>query len=195
MGFWSGLGKIALKAAPIATAFIPGVGPLASAAIGGATSAASKKLSGGSWGQALGAGALGAGTSYGLDKLTAAKGIGPSNPIRADVKGLDRKIGNMSSGGGFMGGLKKAATNPWVMGGTAAGLGALALGKATGGGGGGNQGFNQPMPNYEGMMPGLGPSPLMMRNQNFPNLAESLNAGRQAAYQRYPYSGNPAYGY
>lgn len=52
--FDHGIGKIFAKVAPIAAAFIPGVGPLASAAL----AAGASKLTGGSWGDALKAGAL-----------------------------------------------------------------------------------------------------------------------------------------
>lgn len=61
MGFWKGLGKGLLKVAPIATAFIPGVGPLASMAIGAGTGAASGAVSGGGKGALIG-GLMGAGT-------------------------------------------------------------------------------------------------------------------------------------
>ena len=78
MGFWKTLGKYALKAAPIAAAFIPGVGPLASMAIGGLSSAADTKLSGGSWKNALMSGGIGAGMGYAGGKV---KGIGPSGKV------------------------------------------------------------------------------------------------------------------
>lgn len=78
MGFWGTLGKYALKAAPIAAAFIPGVGPLASMAIGGLSSAADTKLSGGSWKNALLSGGIGAGMGYAGGKV---KGIGPSGKV------------------------------------------------------------------------------------------------------------------
>jgi hypothetical protein len=67
---WKKLGKFALKAAPIAASFIPGVGPLAAAGIGAATGAIGKgkpKLSnilGGAaagYGGAMAKGAMGAG--------------------------------------------------------------------------------------------------------------------------------------
>lgn len=56
--FDHGVGKIIAKVAPIAAAFIPGVGPLASAALTAGVGALSSKLQGGSWGDALKGGAL-----------------------------------------------------------------------------------------------------------------------------------------
>jgi len=105
MGFWGKLGKIALKAAPIAAAFIPGVGPLASMAIAGGAGAASKKLEGGSWKQALGAGAMGAGTSAlgsalsgaklkDLGKLTSVKGA-PLTGMQKLGKGITAGLGGL----------------------------------------------------------------------------------------------------
>lgn len=38
-----------------------------------------------------------------------------------------------------------------------------------------------------GRMRGVGPAPLMQRNQNNPNLAESINAGRQQAIRNQPF--------
>lgn len=103
MGFWGKLGKIALKAAPIAAAFIPGVGPIASMAISGAANAASKKLEGGSWKQALGAGAMGAGTSA----LGSALGGGfkaptggakvPLSATQKIAKGISAGLGGLSA--------------------------------------------------------------------------------------------------
>lgn len=66
MGFWSKLGKGALKvgkvAAPIALG-MTGVGLPAAMAVSAGLNAADKKVSGGSWGDALKAGAVGAGTA------------------------------------------------------------------------------------------------------------------------------------
>lgn len=56
--FDHGIGKVLAQVAPIAAAFIPGVGPLASAALVAGTGALSSKLQGGSWGDALKSGAL-----------------------------------------------------------------------------------------------------------------------------------------
>jgi hypothetical protein len=68
-GFWSGLGKVLKVAAPIAAAFIPGVGPIASAAIAGGGAAAGGLMSGDSLQQALLGGAMSAGGAYGARNL------------------------------------------------------------------------------------------------------------------------------
>ncbi len=99
MSFWGGLGKILLKAAPIAANFIPGIGPLASMAISGATSGLSKKLEGGSWLDALKAGGIGAGASYAGGKIPI-KGLGPSD-VRSTVGAVNDKL----AGGGITGAL------------------------------------------------------------------------------------------
>lgn len=88
MGFWSKLGKGLLKAAPIAASFIPGVGPIAGMAIGAATGAASKKLSGGSWKDAAMAGAEGGASGYG-----SAKGLGPSATVKDKIGSALGKYG------------------------------------------------------------------------------------------------------
>ena len=127
MGFWGGLGKILLKAAPIAAAFIPGVGPLASMAIGAGTGALSKKLEGGSGKDILMGAATGGLAGYGSGK--AAKGLGPSAKISDKIKtGIGRATGGGSSrnipggmGGGWGG---DGATPPYF--------------PRNGGGGGGN---------------------------------------------------------
>jgi len=98
MGFWSALGKGLLKIAPIAASFIPGVGPLASMAIGAGTGALSKKASGGSLKDSLLAGGLGAASGYGAGKI--AQGIGPSASIMDKVKsGANSFMGNTSQSG------------------------------------------------------------------------------------------------
>ena len=43
-GFFKGLGKAVLKAAPVAAMFIPGIGPVAAGAIGGVSGLLSSKL-------------------------------------------------------------------------------------------------------------------------------------------------------
>jgi hypothetical protein len=87
MSFWGKLGKGLLKIAPVAAAFIPGVGPLAAMGIGAATNAISKKASGGSWGDALKSGAVGGAMgALGSVGNTALKGAG-------GIKGLFGKIG------------------------------------------------------------------------------------------------------
>lgn len=76
MGFKSvmkKIGKGALKAAPIAAAFIPGVGPIASALIGAAAGGTDAAINHkGLKGTLLGAG-MGAASGYGADKLSGGK--------------------------------------------------------------------------------------------------------------------------
>jgi|SRR6187402_1199405 len=94
MGFLSGLkkvGKIALKAAPIAAAFIPGVGPLASMAISAGTSGLSKKLEGGSWKDSLLSAGIGGAAGYAGGKIP---GIGPSTGTLAKVKDVGAGVLN-----------------------------------------------------------------------------------------------------
>lgn len=73
MGFWGNLGKGLLKvgkiAAPIALG-ATGVGLPAAMAVSGGLNALDKKVSGGSWKDALLAGGIGAGSAYGADKLS-----------------------------------------------------------------------------------------------------------------------------
>ena len=129
MSFWGKLGQVALKAAPIAAGFIPGVGPLASMAIGGLAAGAGKKIEGGSWKDSLLSGGIGAGTGYLSGKLgdmTTSKpgGLGPSDPtkyVRDDIakvatsglgrSGLGSKIAMTALGAspllGLLGGLGK----------------------------------------------------------------------------------------
>jgi len=115
MGFWGKLGKVALKVAPYAAMAIPGVGVPLGMAIGGATSAASKKLEGGSWKQAALSGAIGAGT--GAVGAGALKGIGPTS------SGLTK----------FLGGAAGKTTGTGAAGVAGRVLGNAALSKVTGG--------------------------------------------------------------
>ena len=103
MGFWGSLGKGLMKVAPIAAAFIPGVGPLASMAISAGTSALAKKASGGSWKSALGAGALGAAGGLG------AAGLGPTGSRLSKITGNVGKVMGTGSSGwqGALGGALK----------------------------------------------------------------------------------------
>lgn len=122
MSFWGklggalkGIGKVALKAAPVAAAFIPGVGPLAAMGIGAATNAASKKLSGGSWGDALKSGAIGGAMGYAggalkgsglIGKLGSKLGIG-GNGVQAGVDSVSNRIlGGPSTGQKLMSGFQ-----------------------------------------------------------------------------------------
>jgi len=158
------VGKVALKAAPIAAAFIPGVGPLASMAIGGLASGASKKLEGGSWKDSLISGGLGAATGYGASKVAgglkgafSGKGLAPS----ANIAG---KIGNAASGGSKLGA---------IMGAVPLGLGAAsAIGGALGGGGGSSNQGGGPLA-----------SSIPRSALSTPDLSTALRAGSRAAVQ------------
>lgn len=196
MSFWGKLGKIALKAAPIAAAFIPGVGPLASMAIGGLSSGASSKLEGGSWKDALLSGGIGAGTSYGLGKLGSMKGLGPSNPSSY----VGKEVGNVAkAGGGSALGRIFGSTAGKVALGAGGGLGGLALGRSIA-----NRGDDNNEENYDytrGGAPTFGGDrfarqmrrqlgPVMgQTDQNFPNLAESIGQGRMDAMRDQPFRG------
>lgn len=66
MGFWGSLGKGLLKVAKVAAPIVlgaTGVGLPAAMAVGGGLNALDKKVSGGSWGDTLKSGLMGAGTS------------------------------------------------------------------------------------------------------------------------------------
>jgi hypothetical protein len=84
-GFWGKLGKGLLKAAPIAAAFIPGVGPLASLAIGAGAGAASGAIDGG-WKGALAGAGQGALTQGVMGKLF------PQSPTPLGLKGALGRI-------------------------------------------------------------------------------------------------------
>ena len=102
MGFknvMKNIGKVALKAAPIAASFIPGVGPLASMAIGAASSAADRKLSGGSWKDAGLAGAMGGASGY---LSGGVKGLSPGRKVLSAglaAPGILAGMGGSSGGG------------------------------------------------------------------------------------------------
>lgn len=68
-GFLGGLGRVLKFAAPIAAAFIPGIGPIASAALAGGGSAAGSLLAGDPMQDALLGGALSGAGAYGARKL------------------------------------------------------------------------------------------------------------------------------
>ncbi len=98
MGFWGSLGKGLLKIAPVAASFIPGIGPLAAMGIGAATGAIGKKVSGGSWKDALKSGALGAatGASGGLIGKLGSKFGGAGGFVKDAVSGVENKALGMS---------------------------------------------------------------------------------------------------
>lgn len=168
MGFWSklggalkGIGKVALKAAPIATAFIPGVGLPLSMAIGAGAGIGSSKLGGGSWKDALMSGGMGAGmgalgNSGFLGKLGSKLGVGSSG---AKLGGVSEALG--------MG--PTVSNSPSIMSRILGGLntGSQFAGALGGLGGGGNN------------IGGIGSSRL--GSYNNPNLLNPLMAGRMAA--------------
>ena len=182
-GFFKGLGKAALKVAPIAAGFIPGVGPLASAAIGGLASGASKKLEGGSWKDALVSGGIGAGMGYGAGKAAqAVKGIGPS--ATKDVVGVAGKINKTGGIGPTIGNIGKGIIGAPTGGSKAGLIGKLALPAI---GALGAVGAVKGMSNK-----GVGPSnaPVLgseedqLRN---PNLFDAISAGRREAIRNQPF--------
>lgn len=67
-GFWSKLGSVALPIAGMAAGFIPGVGPIAGAALAGAGAGLGRAAGGGSVKDAIMAGAGGAAAGYGMAK-------------------------------------------------------------------------------------------------------------------------------
>src|SRR6187399_610183 len=185
MGFWGKLGKIALKAAPIAAAFIPGVGPLASMAISAGTSGLSKKLEGGSWKDSLLSAGIGGAAGYAGGKIP---GIGPSTGTLAKVKDVGAGVLNNVSQSALnsspniaTGGMRGPAMNMNDPNSTASPL----FGQ--------NQ-MEMPMPELD---PGIGPSrvPPIDYSQavnrspysNNPNIGNSIMRGRRLA--------NPALGY
>jgi hypothetical protein len=167
------VGKVALKAAPIAAMFIPGVGPLASMAISAASNAASKKIEGGSWKSALGAGAIGAATGYAGGALkaagTAAKAASKAGSI-APSAGVISKAATVAP---------KVSALGKIMGGVNTGLNvaspvmsAIQSARSMDGGGGSSQSGG-----------GIGPSgPLSGTYTPYkPSLNDPVNAGRLAA--------------
>lgn len=84
-GFWGKLGGILKVAAPIASMFIPGVGPIAAAAIAGGGSAAGSLMQGDDLGQALLGGGLSAAGTYGARNL-------PRRPTNINGGIIDRRF-------------------------------------------------------------------------------------------------------
>jgi len=114
MGFWKGLGKVLLKAAPIAASFIPGVGPLAAMAIGAGTGALSKKLEGGSLKDSLISGGIGAASGFGAGQV--AKGLGPSTSLLGKIgSGAKTMLGGGAAGTGKLGNILNIASQGMSM--------------------------------------------------------------------------------
>lgn len=78
-GFWSKLGGALKFAAPIAAAFIPGLQPLAAAAIAGGGSVLGSKMQGEGWGSALNQGLMSGVGGY-LGAKATGKGAKPTGP-------------------------------------------------------------------------------------------------------------------
>lgn len=209
MGFWGKLGKVALKAAPYAAMAIPGVGVPLGMAISGATGAASKKLSGGSWKDALLSGGVDAGLSA-IPGAKAAKGIAPSAKVvgKATLRNTVGNVGKsvlsgMTGGtGGSEGGWKDALKGAV----TRVGQNGIQLPHSDQAPNLGNRGNLSPyamnlggnaMPRDARSDPGydrfasqarrtLGPIGGNL-NQNNPNLADSIASGRMTAIRNQPF--------
>ena len=173
MGFLKTLGKIGRIAAPIAASFIPGVGPLAAMAIGGGLGAADKKLSGGSWKDALISGGIGAGTGYLGAKIP---GIGPSDGVvKNAVSGTANKALGQGGVKGALGSIAKktgaSILQNGLGGNTPPALSQVAM-------------TAQPRP---GQMPSQSApynpvfGPTFGPDQNNPNLANAINQGKMDA--------------
>src|SRR5262245_50117980 len=204
MGFWKGLGKGLLKAAPFAAMAIPGVGPLASAAIQAGLGAANAKVSGGGLkdvllGAGMGAAPAGAGG--------AEKGLSPSKGFMSNLGTFAKQTGKNAlasvtgkgAPAGWQGKLAQSveAARPLLnrMGGGGPSLsdtGDLPAGMRTATSAPRPNATSQPpypnrsATNYTGYMRGLGPV-MGRRDQNFPNLAEAIGAGRQTAMANQPF--------
>lgn len=202
MAFWSKLGKGLLKvgkiAAPIALG-ATGVGLPAAMAVSGGLNALDKKVSGGSWKDALKSGAMGAATAYGGSKLggfagkLAGKLGGNAGPgyARQAVEGVanramapqqsafQRIMGNIGQG---------ARTAQDVMGAVGAARGAM--------GGYRTPPFN---PGQSGIMGGMGGMrtrrgmgrAMPRMDQRAPNLAYAIQRGRQEAMMNQPWRTAP----
>lgn len=187
MSFWGTLGKIALKVAPIAAAFIPGVGIPLAMAISGATGVASKKIEGGSWKDSLLSGGIDAGLAGVGGGLV--KGLGPTaskltkfgvqeagqlgkNAINSNPSQPSQSSNQQS--GNFM-----ASNSPSVFGRT------NPSGSSVG------QAATRTGANGSSLMPRGGynfaNNPLNQSNQNSPNLAQSIFQGRQTAMKDQPF--------
>lgn len=107
-GFFKGLGKGLLKAAPIAASFIPGVGPIAAGLIGAGAGAAGGAMGGGGVKGALSGGIQGAGASKGLGPSSGFLG-GIGNNITYGEHDWMKNLPGM--GGGMFGGLLQQILN------------------------------------------------------------------------------------
>jgi hypothetical protein len=101
MSFWKKLGKIALKAAPIAANFIPMGGPLASMAIRGGIGAAAGAAGGGKKGALIG-GLMGAGTSAARSAMAARSAAGAASGAASGMPGTNIGIPTMTAAGSVL---------------------------------------------------------------------------------------------
>jgi hypothetical protein len=211
MAFWSKLGKGLLKvgkvAAPIALG-MTGVGLPAAMAVSGGLNALDKKVSGGSWKSALGAGAMGAGMaagSAGLGKLggwagkfaNAGKGADPTG-VRGAVQGVANRATRAAMGpsaGGFAGIMSKIGQGARTAQDVAGAVGAMRGAMSGGYGGYRTPPFNPNAGGYPGM-PGRVPGRMMGQamgrmDQRNPNLAYPLARGRIDAMMSQPWRTPP----
>jgi len=167
MGFWKTLGKIGLKVAPYAAMAIPGVGVPLGMALAGGISAADKKVSGGSWKDALLSGGISAGLSgVGAGAL---KGIGPTSGVASKML---KSAAEGGKGLGWSGAVGQA-------------LGDIGKNAATSRLGGMPQPVNAPEPAPMPQMPQSQPqAPSMFQPPQQSSLANSIFAGQNAANQR-----------
>ena len=189
MGFWGKLGKGLLKIAPYAAMAIPGVGVPLGMAIAGGTSAASKKLSGGSWKDALLSGGIDAGLS-----AVGGSGIGPSAGTVAKAAGkktVKSVLGDV--GKNVLTGVTGVSTSGGLKN-TIKGVGKTVLGRIAQQSSGGSS--QQPYQQPNDMPRGIGPSAPPMTAQpqmdyRTPNLAFAIQNGRNQAIQAQPWRKQP----
>ena len=192
-GFLKGLGKgalkVASKAAP-ALSFVPG-GNFINA---GVSALDTKVNKGGSWKDALKSGLTsaamgGLGSKIpGINKIPGlGKGLSPSSEgMKATLGGVLKQAGKDFLGSNPL----ETANNVRDVVGSVRGRGNNDYSPNRGDRAvSGQPSRGRRIPNYGGRMRGIGPSVLMQRDQNFPNLAEALNAGRQQAMRDQPFRG------
>jgi hypothetical protein len=215
MSFWGKLGKGLLKvgkvAAPIALG-MTGVGLPAAMAVSGGLNALDKKVSGGSWKDALKSGAIGAGTAAagaGMGKLggwagkfgsKVGKGADPTG-VRGAVQGVADRV--TQAGGRAMAPQQSAFQR--IMGNIGQGARTAqdvmgAVGAARGAMGGGMGGYRTPpfnpnaggYPGAQRRIPGRAMGQAVGRmDQRNPNLAYAIQRGRNEAMMNQPWRTPP----
>jgi hypothetical protein len=195
------IGKVALKVAPIAAAFIPGVGIPLAMAISGAANAASTKASGGTWKQALLSGGIGAGTA--AIGGTALKGIGPSSGALAKMgAGAAGKVGGTGVSGAIgasLGQMGKEAAMGALGGSSGPTVPTYGRGTESNTSSGPNTGTGT---NSTGIGPTPGMAPGFAYGATNPNLSNALSYGARLGKMNQPfrsgynvnYPGIPAFG-